>query len=102
LFAEESDADLARTGQVVRRKARVAGARVKDAAGDARITAEVKGKLALDDRLSAWEISVATSDGQVTLAGTVDSEAEVGRATALALGVSGVGEVVANLKVKTR
>jgi osmotically-inducible protein OsmY len=92
--------EIAQTGQVVRRKARVVGDKVADATADARITTAVKAKLALDDVLSAWEISVATAEGRVTLAGTVDSAADVGRATAIALEVDGVREVVSTLTVK--
>src|SRR3989442_5918225 len=65
--------ELARTGKVVRQKARQVGAAVADATADARITAAIKAKLIADPDLSALKISVNTTDGVVTLAGTLSS-----------------------------
>ena len=47
--------ELARTGQVVRRKAKEAGQAIADATADARITAAIKGKLVANRDLSALE-----------------------------------------------
>src|ERR1700704_5715125 len=44
--------DLARTGRVIRRKAREAGQAISDATADARITAAIKGKLVGNKDLS--------------------------------------------------
>src|SRR6516165_1626879 len=63
--------ELARTGQVVRRKAQEAGQAISDATADARITAAIKGKLVASRDLSALSISVNTTGGIVTLSGTV-------------------------------
>ena len=44
--------ELARTGTVIRKKAQQAGTAISDATADPRITAEIKGKLALESDLS--------------------------------------------------
>ena len=100
LRAQDVKEDLARSGRIERRKARQAGEVVTDAARDATITAEIKGKLAADPVLSAMAIDVDTSGGRVTLSGTVPSHEAIGRATLLALETPGVHEVVATLQVK--
>src|ERR1044071_8553629 len=55
--------DLARTGQVVRRKAREVGKAISDNTADARVTATIKGKLVANRDLSAMSISVNTTSG---------------------------------------
>ncbi|MDH3318963.1 MAG: BON domain-containing protein [Betaproteobacteria bacterium] len=99
LRAQDVKEDLARSGRLVRRKAREAGELVSDAARDAAITAEIKGKLAADPALSAAAITVETSNGRVTLAGTAPSHEAIGQATLLALETQGVREVVSTLQV---
>ena len=93
--------DLERTGQVVRRKAWAVGAVVADATADARITATIKARLLADSELSAWNISVTTADGRVTLAGTVSTHDQIGRAMLVALETDGVREVLSTLRVKS-
>lgn len=92
--------DLARTGQVARRRARAISATVTDATSDARITAAIKAKLIADKELSAWNITVSTTDAVVTLSGTVPSHDQIGRAMLLAMETAGVQEVLSTLKVK--
>ena len=92
--------ELARTGKVIRRKARDLGAAVADAATDARTTAAIKAKLAADPDLSVWSISVNTTGGVVTLSGTVSSAELIGRAMLLALQTEGVNQVISTLQVK--
>ncbi len=92
--------ELAKTGKVIRKKAKQAGAAISDAAADARITAEIKGKLAVEPGLSALKISVDTTDGVVTLAGTVSSHEAIQKAMNLALAVDGVAQVISTLQVK--
>lgn len=99
LRAQDVRDDLARSGRIVRRKAREAGEAVTDAARDAAITAEIKGKLAADPVLSAMAIDVDTVGGRVTLRGTAPSHEAIGRATLLALETRGVREVVSTLQV---
>jgi hypothetical protein len=93
--------ELARTGKVIRKKAEQAGAVISDAAADARITTEIKGKLAVESDLSALKISVNTTDGVVTLSGTVSSTDAIQKAMKIALAVDGVTQVVSTLQVKS-
>ena len=97
---EKIKEELARTGRVVRKKAEQAGAAIADAAADAKITAQVKSKFATDTDLSVLQISVNTTDGIVTLAGSVSSPEHIKKAMQLALQVEGAKEVVSTLQVK--
>jgi osmotically-inducible protein OsmY len=96
LTPDEVKADLARSGQLVREKAEVAGTRIVDA----RIITVVKAKYVLDHYLSARDISVEAHDGVVTLGGTVPSADLLGRAVALALDTDGVSRVVSQLSIQ--
>lgn len=100
LDTEQIKAEMERTGQVVRKKAEEACAKFSDAAADARITAEIKGKFAVDSQLSALKISVNTTDGVVTLAGSVTSHELVKKAMRIVWDTEGVKEVVSTLQVK--
>jgi osmotically-inducible protein OsmY len=91
--------ELAQTGKVVRRKASDFGARVADAAADARIVTTIKAKFAEDKDLSVWKISVSSDHGRVSLAGTVTAAEDVGKAVALALETEGVTDVTYTLAV---
>src|SRR3954466_15284463 len=82
--------ELARTGQVVRRKAREAGQAINDATADARITGAIKGKLIANRDLSGLSISVNTTEGVVTLSGTVSSSEDISKAMLLAMETDGV------------
>ncbi len=92
--------ELARTGKVMRKKAELAGSAISDATADARITTEIKGKLALESDVSSMKISVNTTGGVVTLSGTVPSHTTIQKAMKLALAVDGVTQVVSTLQVK--
>ena len=100
LRPEQVGEDLARTGQVVRRKAREAGQAIADATADARVTAAIKAKFLADRELSALSISVNTTEGIVTLSGTVSSPENISKAMLLAMETEGVREVVSTLQVK--
>jgi len=91
--------ELARTGRVVRRKAQEMGAKLADATADARTTAAIKGQFALDPELSAWDISVDTTGGRVTLAGKVSSPEHIDKAMRLALAHDRVDEVISTLQI---
>ncbi|SPE60973.1 Transport-associated protein [Verrucomicrobia bacterium] len=93
--------ELARTGQIVRRKAKEAGQAIAEATADPRITAAIKAKLVADSHLSALSISVNTTGGVVTLSGTVSSLDDVSRAMMLAMETDGVKEVISTLQVKS-
>jgi len=101
LQAADISRELKETGKVVRRKARDFGEAAASAATDTRITADVKRKLLADPELSSLGISVNTTDGRVTLSGSVATAALVGRAMLLALETDGVREVVSTLQVKS-
>ena len=92
--------ELARTGKVIRKKAEQARVAIADATADARITTEIKGKFTVESDLSALKISVNTTDGVVTLAGTVGSHEAIQKAMQIALAVEGVSQVVSTLQVK--
>jgi hyperosmotically inducible periplasmic protein len=93
--------DLARTGQVVRRKAREAGQAIADATADARITGAIKAKILANRDLSALSISVNTTSGIVTLSGTVSSPEDISKAMLLAMDTDGVTEVISTLQVRS-
>ena len=92
--------ELARSGKVVRQKAREVGAKIADATANARTTATIKAKFALDSDLSAVSIGVDTTDGVVTLSGTTSSHENIGKAMRLAMETDGVREVISTLQVK--
>jgi gas vesicle protein len=92
--------ELTKTGKVVRRQMREVGAAMADASADAAITAKIKAKYAFDKELSAWSISVSTTDGRVTLSGNVSSPRLIGKAIMLALETDGVREVSSTLQVR--
>lgn len=102
LNPQEIKDELAKTGQVVRRKAQQAGQTIADVTADARTTAAIKTKLVADKNLSALNISVNTTDGVVTLSGTVASADDIGRAMVLAMEADGVREVISTLQVKPK
>ena len=102
LHAGDIREELARTGKVVRKKALEAQAAIVDATADARTTAAIKGKLVVDPDLSALSISVNTTEGIVTLSGTVSAPEDIGKAIRLALDQAGAKEVVSTLQIKPK
>jgi osmotically-inducible protein OsmY len=98
---EDIKEELTRSGMVVREKAKQAGEAIADATADARTTAAIKTKLSTEVGLSTLNnISVNTSDGLVTLSGTVTSHEDVAKAVRVALETEGVHKVVSTLQVK--
>jgi hyperosmotically inducible periplasmic protein len=100
LHADQIKEELAKTGEVIRRKAHDIGDATADAASDARAMTEIKARYAEDSTLSVWKISVACNQGHVTLSGTVSSPDDIGKAVALALEADGVRDVNSSLQVK--
>jgi hypothetical protein len=94
--------ELSRTGRVIREKANQAGKAISDATADSRVTGAIKAKLVRDSELSAWDIHVSTTDGVVTLSGTVASPELIGKAMALALETDGARQVISTLQVKPK
>lgn len=102
LRSDDIKDEIARGGQVVRRKAREAGKVIADATADARTTAAIKARLVASRDLSALDISVNTTAGIVTLAGPVSSLDQVSKAILLAMETEGVREVISTLQVKPK
>lgn len=102
LNREDITNELARTGRVMREKADAAGKALKDATADGRVTAAIKAKYVKDPQLSAWDIHVSTTDGVVTLSGTVDSPDLIGKAMEQALDTDGARQVISTLQVKPK
>ena len=76
-----------------------AAQKVSDFVSDAGLTAKIKSKMALDEVVRARSIDVSTTDGVVTLAGTVRSVAERDQALRLARDTKGIKQVVDRLSV---
>ena len=91
--------ELKATGRVVRRKVAEAGRQLEESTRDARTTAKLKARFALDPELKAREIEIDTEDGRVTLKGRVDSHEEVARAIRMAVEEDDVLEVTSTLQV---
>jgi osmotically-inducible protein OsmY len=94
--------ELAKTGKVIREKSSEAGKSVSDATADTRVTTAIKAKLLKDSDLSAWDIHVSTTDGVVTMSGTVSSPELIGKAMELALDTDGARQVISTLQVKPK
>jgi hyperosmotically inducible protein len=67
---------------------------------DAKITAQVKTKLAAEKVATLMKVDVDTNRGTVYLTGNVENAAIKARATEIARNVSGVREVVNNLNIQ--
>ncbi len=100
--AEDIKRELERSGMVVREKAKQAGAALSDATANARTTAAIKAKLFTQPGVSVMSINVDTSDGLVTLSGTVGSHEEIAKAIKLAMETDGVEKVISTLQVKAK
>ncbi len=96
LTPENIKEELARSGRVVRSKARIVGDRIDDA----RIITVIKGKYVVAKDLSPFTIGVDCRDGAVTLTGSVTSAELISRAVTLALQTGGVHDVASQLVVK--
>jgi len=92
--------ELSRTGRIVRRKTATAAREVAEVTEDARTSAAIKARLALDPQLSALDIGVDTADGRVTLSGWVDSPEHLAKLVGLALEHEGVDEVISTVRVR--
>lgn len=100
---QKVDATVAQAGTAMERagdKMANAANKTADKAKDMAITAEMKTKLAADDRLKATSINVDTDNGTVTLRGTAPDAAAKESATAMAQSLSGVTKVDNQLTVK--
>ncbi len=80
-------------------KASDAADQVGDRMGERALTAKIKSKMALDDRVNARAIDVDTSGSVVTLRGVVRSADERARAVLLARETRGITQVIDHLRV---
>jgi len=102
LRPEDVKEDLAKTGEVIRDRARQASQAIADGTADARITTSIKTKLLTNKDTSALNISVNTTAGVVTLSGPVNSTEEISKAMVLAMDTEGVRRVISTMQVKAR
>jgi hyperosmotically inducible periplasmic protein len=83
-----------RAGQEISQKTAEAAKTAQEAFSDGALTAKIKAKMALDDRVKALDLNVDTVDRVVTVTGKVRTTAERERALALARETDGVRQVV--------
>ena len=98
--AQTAGERLDRAATEASEKSREAAAKAANALDDAAITAKVKAALFAEPGLKMLQIDVATQDGVVTLAGTVDTQVLHERAVQIAGALMGVRKVVDRLVVK--
>lgn len=89
--------DASRAAQTARNDASRAVTNTGKAVDDASVTAKVKSTLLADNQVSGMKIDVDTSNGVVTLNGSVSTAAERARAEQLARDIEGVRSVKNNL-----
>jgi len=92
-FVDEIKVELARSGQVVRETS----VSVSKGVSAATITATVKSKLLMESGLRG--VGVETTEGVVTLTGSVASHEDIARAMKLALETDGVTRVVSKIQL---
>jgi hypothetical protein len=100
--AERIKEEMERTGRVIREKVKVAGNAIADATANARITSAIKTKLIGDSGLSAFQINVDTTEGVVTLSGSVSSPEEISKAVQMAWETDGVIKVISTIQIKPK
>jgi len=94
--------DLNRSKEAAEDKAKKVGAAIADAATNARTTAAVKARLSTHlGPTSLSDISVDTTDGLVTLSGSVASKEDVNKAAQIAAETEGVRKVISTLQIKS-
>lgn len=95
--ADEVKSELGKTGVIVRDKAKSASDAVSAAVSDSAVTTGVKAKLLAESGLRG--VGVETTEGVVTLSGTVSSHEDIARAMKIALEADGVRRVVSRLQI---
>jgi len=94
--------EAAEVASGVAEKAGDAADKLGDTMTDARLTAKIKSKMALDDHVKARDINVDTEGSVATLTGVVASKEERRRAVQLAGDTEGIARVVDKLEVGSR
>jgi osmotically-inducible protein OsmY len=97
--AKDAAAKIDEKTDRAQKKAGDAAERTGEVIGDAAITTAVKTKFLADTAVSGLRIDVDTTDGVVTLRGTVPNAAEKARAIELARDTKGVKSVKDQLKI---
>jgi osmotically-inducible protein OsmY len=87
-------------GAKVGEKTATAADQARRALNEGSITAKIKAKMALDDRVKALDIDVDTVGTTVTLSGVVATDAQKQKAVQLARETEGVKQVVDQLQVR--
>jgi hyperosmotically inducible protein len=87
-------------GAAIGEKAAIAATKVEETIDEAALTAKIKAKMALDDRVKALDIDVDTVGTTVTVSGVVSSDAQRQRALQLARETDGVKQVIDQLQLK--
>lgn len=100
LHNDEIRSELAKKGELVRRKPLDIGDGGVGADSDARAVADIKAKYAAHPSLSGSNIVVNCAQGHVTLIGAVPAPENIGRAIAIALKSDGVRDVTSTLQLK--
>lgn len=85
---------VATAGKEFSQRTAEAAKTAQEALSDGALTAKIKAKMALDDRVKALDLNVDTVDRVVTVTGKVRTNAERERALALARETDGVRRVV--------
>ena len=75
-------------------------AKAGDAVADSAITAKVKTAMLADSDVKGLQINVDTTNGVVTLTGTVDNKTHIDKAVSLTKGIEGVKSVENKLTAK--
>jgi len=88
------------TGAAIGERVATGAAQAEQALSEGSLTAKIKAKMALDDTVKALSIDVDTKGTEVTLSGSVHSEAERAKALQLARETAGVTLVVDHLAVR--
>ena len=97
--AEAMKSELAKTGAIIREKARQAGAAISESAANAKITATIKARYLTERDIPALQIGVDTTDGIVTLSGKVNSPDVLAKAVRLAFETVGVNKVFSTIQI---
>jgi hyperosmotically inducible protein len=99
IFDEEDKARARAAGAQIGETVAAGADQAQRAAADGSVTAKIKAKMALDDGVTAANISVDTDGSVVTLTGRVANADERARAVRLARETEGVTSVVDRLTV---
>ena len=99
--APRIDTDRARqAGAEIAERVAVGATKAEEVLSEARLTAKIRSKIALDDTLDGSRIDVDTAGTVVTIKGRVGSSAQRTRAMQLARETEGVTSVVDRLEVR--